>query len=825
MRLLRVLFPILGLVVLAGCQDDATRVDEHLARGDAYFEEERYSEAIIEYKSGQQIEPNRADAHYKMAHTYFKLEKPIDGFWELRETVRLDPSNHEALIEFSQLAILANEAEEALGHMVALLAVEDDVRAHLVRGQALDSLERFDEANEVYKQAVAVEPENEAALRAVARSETRAGRKDVARAFWEKLVELHPNFANHVLMARAALRISEDREAGFALREQLALRALEVAEGEERPRAYEQAASFYVVHKRTPEAFALLEAGVKAEEDPVDVLYILARLHRSEGNFEQADVLLEQAAEARPDKPEVHRVLAAYRARQGEFERALESVERAAALDPDDDLARIQKAEILMELGFRQRREGGAEEARAILADVLERQPKNVFALVADAKYQLAVQNPEGGVKQLRAALEVRPDWAEAVYLLGVALASQEDYANARVELGRALELDSSLQGAKAALADVHFKLGEWQYCIERARDYLKAVPDDNKIRLLIAQAMLRLGLPNYAAAELEKIPEETRDGEVFFALGRMRQSEGDEAGARKALEAANEALPDHWEILQAMVVLDRAEGRLDESKARVAAAIEAAPDNAKLYQLRGVLAFNDGRVDDAEADFKYAIEIAPSDLHGYERLARFYARLGRLEDTTKAYESAIEVDPEAAQIHHYLGVLHELSGDSERAIQRYESAIRHGPANAEAKNNLAYLYADRNEQLDRALDLAQEAKQLLPDNPSVADTLGWVLYRRGVHAAAVSYLKEAESRTDPSDASVALIRFHLAQALAANGDGAEALQAVDRSLAGLADQLEAARKQGGASDAEPDWVSEARALQAELQSQHAAAN
>jgi hypothetical protein len=106
-----------------------------------------------------------------------------------------------------------------------------------------------------------------------------------------------------------------------------------------------------------------------------------------------------------------------------------------------------------------------------------------------------------------------------------------------------------------------------------------------------------------------------------------------------------------------------------------------------------------------------------------------------------------------------------------------------------------------------------------------VSDTLGWVLYKRGVPAAAVSYLKEAEARTDSNDTSIAMVRFHLAQALVASGEEDEAFRAVERSLSSLSAQVEAAREQGGPAAKEPDWAEEARALQADLQSKHAATN
>jgi tetratricopeptide (TPR) repeat protein len=195
------------------------------------------------------------------------------------------------------------------------------------------------------------------------------------------------------------------------------------------------------------------------------------------------------------------------------------------------------------------------------------------------------------------------------------------------------------------------------------------------------------------------------------------------------------------------------------------------------------------------------------------------------MDKTAATYERALLVRPTEARLHHLLGVLYELSGESDRAIERYEEAIRYNAELAEAKNNLAYLYANSGRNVDRALDLAQDAKAMLPDNPSVADTLGWVLYKRGVPSAAIGYLKEAEAGTDPKDASLAEVRHHLAQAYAANGDTEEAIAALDRSFDSLASRAAALKNRGAEPGPEPEWASDARSLRERLRSEMQAAS
>ena len=83
------------------------------------------------------------------------------------------------------------------------------------------------------------------------------------------------------------------------------------------------------------------------------------------------------------------------------------------------------------------------------------------------------------------------------------------------------------------------------------------------------------------------------------------------------------------------------------------------------------------------------------------------------------------------------------------------------------AANNLAYLYAERGGNIDVALNLAQKAKEQVPDDPNISDTLGWIYYKKNVPGRAVVYLKEAAEKLP----NQALIRYHLGMAYYKNGN------------------------------------------------------
>lgn len=85
------------------------------------------------------------------------------------------------------------------------------------------------------------------------------------------------------------------------------------------------------------------------------------------------------------------------------------------------------------------------------------------------------------------------------------------------------------------------------------------------------------------------------------------------------------------------------------------------------------------------------------------------------------------------------------------------------------ALNNIAYLLANSN-RADEALAYAQHAKEVAPRGlAEVEDTLGWVLYRKGIYPEAVGHLEvAAQKSTDPA------IQYHLGLAYVKAGNRAK---------------------------------------------------
>lgn len=105
---------------------------------------------------------------------------------------------------------------------------------------------------------------------------------------------------------------------------------------------------------------------------------------------------------------------------------------------------------------------------------------------------------------------------------------------------------------------------------------------------------------------------------------------------------------------------------------------------------------------------------------------------------------------------------------ESFRALER---AVKLWPDNPVLANDLGYLYAEADTNLDKALQLTRRAVKSSPRNGMYIDSLGWVYYKLGRRKEAVRELRRAV-RLMPDDPD---LRYHLGMAYIADGRSQEA--------------------------------------------------
>jgi tetratricopeptide (TPR) repeat protein len=172
--------------------------------------------------------------------------------------------------------------------------------------------------------------------------------------------------------------------------------------------------------------------------------------------------------------------------------------------------------------------------------------------------------------------------------------------------------------------------------------------------------------------------------------------------------------------------------------------------------------------------------------------IATLYVRERRAGDAVRLLEEAARAHPALALPFVDMAQIHERAGDTAAAAAAYRAALQREPDNTLALNNFAFFLSADPAQLDEALRLAEHAYRRAPASAAVADTLGWLLYRKGDLDRAAALLEEALQRL-PGNPQV---HYHLGMVYAGLGKTAEARRALEEALKapGLAEAGEARR-------------------------------
>jgi Flp pilus assembly protein TadD len=257
--------------------------------------------------------------------------------------------------------------------------------------------------------------------------------------------------------------------------------------------------------------------------------------------------------------------------------------------------------------------------------------------------------------------------------------------------------------------------------------------------------------------------------------------------------------------------------GETDQALESARMAAQADPADPAVLNVLGLCQLAAGRVDAAADSFSGALAAEPEDPRYGLNLARAHLVLGTPErgleilernrtdpdDVTEevwltrralivslheARAAAGQPDPsrltgwlgenpDDADARLLLAGSYLESGAYAEAAAQYEVLMAAGTADAGVYNNLAWSYLRLGD--TRARRLAEQARELAPDDGAVLDTLGWILVSADAAEQGLPLLRDAHL-LEPGDPEVA---YHLAVALSRTGQESEAKAMLERLI------------------------------------------
>jgi len=118
------------------------------------------------------------------------------------------------------------------------------------------------------------------------------------------------------------------------------------------------------------------------------------------------------------------------------------------------------------------------------------------------------------------------------------------------------------------------------------------------------------------------------------------------------------------------------------------------------------------------------------------------------------------------------------------KAIAEYESILQKQPTDITVMNNLAYIYADNNIDLAKAVEYGEKAYKAVPNNEGVLDTYGYVLLKNNRAAEADEFMQRSLQQYEQKKMNAPVeVYEHIAMVKEKLGRNNEALDAYKRAI------------------------------------------
>lgn len=721
---------------LSACSSADNKKAKHYQRALEYIKMSDDKAAILELKNAVQLDAKFADARYQLALLYLKAGDPRAAFAELQRTASLDPNNLDAGTKVAEFHLLSHNMVESRKYVDQVLAVNPNYKDALALLANLDLIEKkIPQAHEAIDKAIQQDANNDVLYNIKARIFVAENKWAESEQLFKKAIELKPDhFPNY----RNLLMFYDQRKDEQALQTLLTTMLQKFPEN---PQLQLMLAGLYQKKGDLQKTEQALLQTIALQKDDSSFRLMLADFYKNHQMFDKAQEVLKSAITDFPKEIQLQVSLAELQFDLQKFPEAKTMMDTILASNPANGGANLLKARFLI-------RDGKNDEALQIITPLTNDYPKWPDPFYYSALTNLRIGKIELAQKSIDQAIQINPANDRYHALAAEIHLVQGNGADAEKEAGIALNINSRNFIAMKILVQ----------SMVQQKSYAKAIKIIESLdkKLLAGDADL-LGAAGMAYLGLKNVEK-----------------------AKENISALLTLAPDNSKALSLLTALTTGKD-IDKAIAFVKKHIAAHPSGGH-YLLLGELYVNKKLYNEALQAFEKAQELRPEDPQGYILRAGLLKMMGKTDETIAQYNELLASHPNSIAALMGLATTFESVNRLADAKAKYLRVLELQPNLPAAANNLAWIIASEdNGDLGEALRLAMQAKQALPDQPNISDTLGWVHYKRKSYSLAISQFVQALERR-PEDPS---IRYHLALAQYANGEKGEAISLLEKVLAG----------------------------------------
>jgi putative PEP-CTERM system TPR-repeat lipoprotein len=767
------------------------------------------------------------------AEAQIQLKKTEDARSSLIAAEQIDPKATAPKLGLARIAFTLNQYDDALKKADELLKINPTADTHLLKGEILSRKGDRDGAIAEFNEAIKTDPNNlggfiERAQLYIAAGDDAKAQADVKSALALANRSVPAQYLQALLLARANDYAGADTiltkfaaaypnfPRGFYLQAVVKASLKQYEQAESAITSYLGAipndiggekvlADIQLKKGNAAGAADTLEKITADAPDDAQSLAMLGQAYMQLGRSQQAVDAFDRASKLAPDNASVLRGLALNHLSEGQNSQGTTELEKALSMAPDDEAS----AQALVIVYVRQKE---FDKAKKLIDDMRKRNPNDPVSANMTGMIELAQQHlPEADAAYTAVAKQF-PDFVPTKLQLAYIYAAEGKPDQARDTYQGILAKDpgnlAALQNLTTLLAGQH----QPDQVVDVWQKAHRAQPDNIPVSVGLIEAFIgkkdydsglglvrdmQVRLPNEPRlfamrAELELQKNDAKSAVV--SLQRLTELQPQDPAARRDLAIAQEKSDDLPGAIASIgearkvdpnnIGLAAEEVRLlgkrnpDDGVAAAQRLSTTLPDQPAAQALEGDYLISIKRPADAKTAYQRAFDAHPS-LILAERLSASDIRDGKVAEAGKllsqwAADHPDDVPAKFAVANFALG-----QKDWPKAKTLYEGLLtKDRSGDPLILNNLAVIYQRDND--PRALEYAQRAHTVAPQNTAITDTLGWIMVEKGDAAGGIKFLQlAAEASPNSPD-----IQYHLAAALNATGKKSDATELLKKTMA-----------------------------------------
>jgi len=767
------------------------------------------------------------------AEAQIQMKKVEDARSSLIAAEQIDPKATSPKLGLARIAFTLNQFDDAAKKADELLKIAPTADTHLLKGEVLSRQGNRDGAIAEFNEAIKTDPNNLGGY--IERAQLYIAAGDDAKA--QADVKTAIGLANRSVPAQYLQALLNARAKDYAGADTILTKF--AAAFPNFPRGYYLQAVVKAALKQYEQAESAITAYLGAVPNDIAGEKVLADIQLRKGNAAGAADTLEKITADAPDDPQSLAMLGQAYMQLGRSQQAVDAYERAAKLAPEN--ASVLRGLALNHLSSGQNSQGTTElekalqmapdddasaqalvvvyvrdkqydKAKKLVDDMVKRNPSdpvsaNMAGMIelaqqhlpeADAIYSdVAKKFPDFVPTKLQLAYiyaaEGKPDQAKDVYM-GIlakdtgnlsALQNLTTLLTAQKQPDQIADLWQKAHKAQpdnipisVGLIEAYIGKKDFDSGLGLVRDMQVRLPNEPRLFAMRAELELQKGDAKSAVISLQRLTElQPQDPAARRDLAIAQEKSDDLPGAIASIGEARKVDPNNIGLAAEEV---RLLGKRNPDDGIAAAQRLAAtlPEQPAAQALEGDYLISIKRPADAKVAYQKAFAAHPS-LILAERLSAGDIRDGKVADADKvltkwAADHPDDIPAKFAVANFALG-----QKDWARAKTLYEGLLtKERSGDPLILNNLAVIYQRDND--PRALEYAQRAHAVAPQNTAITDTLGWIMVQKGDAANGVKFLQLAANAAPNSPD----IQYHYAAALGATGKKGDAADLLKKALA-----------------------------------------